>query len=221
MLDQHCIGETLSSSAAVATLQVLRAQAGNTSRTAFARHVCREFGFLDTRGEFQVANCQKALRRLHRQGRIDLPSPRHGGRGGRCRPRRLGQPVPAPQAVPTAVGAVAGLQLTLVTTPPQRQTWNELVAGEHPQGAVIHVGAQLRYLIESEHGVLGAIGFAASALAVAARDEWIGWDAERRRKRLHRVLGLSRFLIRPSVRCHLLASKVLGMVLRRLPADFR
>ena len=221
MLDQHCIGETLSSSAAVATLQVLLAQAGHTSRTAFARHVCREFGFLDTRGEFQVANCQKALRRLHRQGRIDLPSPRPGGRGGRCRPRRLGQPVPAPQAVPAAVGAVAGLQLTLVTTPPQRQTWNELVAGEHPQGAVIHVGAQLRYLIESEHGVLGAIGFAASALAVAARDEWIGWDAERRRKRLHRVLGLSRFLIRPSVRCHLLASKVLGMVLRRLPEDFR
>ena len=124
-------------------------------------------------------------------------------------------------AVAAAVGAVAGLQLTLVTTPPQRQTWNELVAGEHPQGAVIHVGAQLRYLIESEHGVLGAIGSAASALAVAARDEWIGWDAERRRKRLHRVLGLSRFLIRPSVRCHLLASKVLGMALRRLPADFQ
>jgi len=45
------------------------------------------------------------------------------------------------------------------------------VAAEHPHGAVLHVGAQLRYLIESEHGVLGALGFAASALALAARDE--------------------------------------------------
>ncbi len=59
------------------------------------------------------------------------------------------------------------------------------------------------------------------AMAAAARDEWIGWTAERRRQRLRRVLGLSRFLIRPSVRCHLLASKVLGTVLRRLPEDLR
>ena len=221
MLDQHCIAETLSHSEAVATLQVLLAQTGNTSRTAFSRHVCREFGFVDSRGQLQVASCQKALRSLHGEGRIDLPPPRHGGRSGDCRPRRLGQPVPEPQAVPAAAGAVAGLALTLVRSPQQRRTWNELVASEHPQGAVLHVGAQLRYLIESEHGVLGAIGFAAAALAVAARDEWIGWDAELRRKRLHRVLGLSRFLIRPSVRCQRLASKVLGMVLRRLLEDFR
>ncbi len=220
MLDQHCIAQTLSTSAAIATLQVLLAQLGNTSRTAFARHVCREFGFVDTRGQLQLANCHKALRGLHRLGHIDLPPPRHGGRG-HCRPRRLGRAVPAPQAVPASAGAVAGLALTLVTTPQQRQLWNELIASEHPQGAVIHVGAQLRYLIESEHGVLGAIGFAASALAVAARDEWIGWTPQRRRQRLHRVLGLSRLLIRPSVRCHRLASKVLGMVLRRLPQDFR
>ena len=220
MLDQHCIAETLSHSEAVETLRVLRTQAGDTSRSAFARHVCREFGFVDSRGQPQVASCQKALRSLHSAGRIDLPPPRHGGRAGDCCPRRLGQPVPQPQAVPPAAGAVAGLKLTLVTSPQQRRTWNELVASEHPQGAVLHVGAQVRYLIESEHGLLGALGFAAAALAVAARDEWIGWDAQLRRKRLHRVLGLSRFLIRPSVRCHLLASKVLGMVRRRLPEDF-
>ena len=41
-----------------------------------------------------------------------------------------------------------------------------------------------------------------------------------RRKRLYRVVALSRFLIRPSVRCHLLASKALGRVLRLLPFDF-
>ena len=221
MLDQHCIAETLSNSAAIASLEVLLAQAGHVSRTAFARQVCREFDFLDSRGEPQLANCHKVLRDLHRQGRIALPPPLHGGRVGPCRPRRLGQPVPAPQGVPPSVGAVAGLQLTLVSSPQQRRTWNELVAAEHPHGAVLHVGAQLRYLIESEHGVLGALGFAASALALAARDEWIGWSAQLRRKRLHRVLALSRFLIRPSVRCQMLASKVLGMAQRRLPDDFQ
>ncbi len=41
-----------------------------------------------------------------------------------------------------------------------------------------------------------------------------------RRAQLHRVVGLSRFLIRPQVRCRNLASHLLGLVLRRLPGDF-
>ena len=71
-----------------------------------------------------------------------------------------------------------------------------------------------------EDGWLGAAGIAASALQLAARDRWIGWDAAGRRSHLHRVVGLSRFLIRPGVVCRNLASHVLGQLLRRLPADF-
>ena len=94
------------------------------------------------------------------------------------------------------------------------------MAREYPQGAVCHVGAQLRYLLVSEHGLLGALGFAASALALASRDAFIGWDAELRSRQLQRVVALSRFLIRPSVCCQNLASKALGLALRRLPGDF-
>ncbi len=91
---------------------------------------------------------------------------------------------------------------------------------EHPRGAARHVGPQLRYLLVSDHGVLGALGFAASALTLAARDAFIGWDADLRSRQLHRVIALSRFLIRPSVACRNLASKALGLCLRRLPDDF-
>ncbi len=34
--------------------------------------------------------------------------------------------------------------------------WNELMLCEHPQGGGPLVGAQMRYLIGSEHGWLGA-----------------------------------------------------------------
>ncbi len=91
---------------------------------------------------------------------------------------------------------------------------------EHPQGAGPLVGRQLRYLLWSEHGWLGAIGVAASALQLAARDRWISWDAEQRLNHGHRVVGLSRFLIRPGVECYNLASHGLGQLLRRLRADF-
>ena len=126
---------------------------------------------MDSCGRLQVASCLKALRSLHGAGRIALPPLCHGGRYRGCRPRRLGQLALAPQVVPAAAGAVAGLQLRLVTSPQQRRTWNELVASEHPQGAVIHLAAQVRNLIESESGVLGALDFAVAAPAVPARDE--------------------------------------------------
>lgn len=91
---------------------------------------------------------------------------------------------------------------------------------EHPRGAGPLVGCQIRYLIRSEHGWLGGLGFSASALQLHDRDEWIGWDRQTRRRHLHRVTNLSRFLIRSCVRCPNLASRVLGMALRRIGDDF-
>ena len=48
----------------------------------------------------------------------------------------------------------------------------------------------------------------------------MGWSDEQRTAHLHRVVCLSRFLIRPAVQCRHLASHVLGRVLRRVEADF-
>ena len=161
----------------------------------------------------------QALRALDAAGQIRLPAPRHNHR--RCRPRCLGRPVPPPVGVPARADQLRGLELVEVTDPAQRRVWNELMRSEHPRGAVQHAGAQLRYLLVSEHGVLGALGFAAAALALAARDAFIGWDADQRCRQLHRVTALSRFLIRPSVHCRNLASKALALALRRLPDDFQ
>ena len=49
----------------------------------------------------------------------------------------------------------------------------------------------------------------------------MAWSHEQREQHLHRVVNLSRFLIRPGVRCRNLASYALGRVLRRLASDFR
>ncbi len=95
-----------------------------------------------------------------------------------------------------------------------------MLAEEHPQGTTTIVGCQVRYLISSAHGWLGAVGFSASALRLHARDTWMGWNDKQRTAHLHRVVCLSRFLIRPAVQCRHLASHVLGRVLRRVGADF-
>ena len=122
--------------------------------------------------------------------------------------------------VPGDAGEVSKLELRLVVDEADRRLWNELLLREHPQGDRIITGRQLRYLIWSDHGLLGAFGVSSSALHLEARDRWIGWDWEGRQKYLERVVCLSRFLIRPSVQCRNLASKLLGLFVRRVEVDF-
>lgn len=108
-----------------------------------------------------------------------------------------------------------------VETEGERRTWNTLMADEHPRGASFFVGRQMRYLVGSEHGWLGGVGFAGSARWLRARDKWIGWDDGRRRSHLHRVVGMRRFLIRPGVACRNHGSLVLDRAVRVLGEEYR
>jgi hypothetical protein len=128
--------------------------------------------------------------------------------------------VQPPTAVPACVEEVRGLQLIEVSTEEELKLWNELMIREHPLHQCRLVGRQLRYLVASEHGWLGAIGFGSAALYLEDRDEWIGWTATQRMEHLPRVLNMNRFLIRPQVRCENLASQVLGLCARRVAGDF-
>ncbi len=187
-------------------------------RTALADRLCQEFGFVDRRGSPRRAACLKALRVLASRDLFELPPPTR--KTGASTPRRLQECVPPPREVPPSVGQLRGLELRLVETEQQMRLWNELFIREHPRGAGPLVGRQLRYLVDSAHGLLGGVAFASAALHLRCRDRWIGWDTETRRAQLDRVVGLSRLLIRPSVRCKNLASHVLRVAIEHLERDF-
>ena len=217
---QNQIKRTLSKPETIEYIgQLLEEEDEFLSRTELADFLCEEFGFQDPCGQNQRGGCLKGLRELEARGWFELPPPEMQKRNPA--PRRLAEPVPEPESVPDEVGRVDGLELILVGQESQMRIWNELMIREHPQGAGPLVGRQIRYLVGSEHGWLGGFGFAAPALQLAARDRWIGWDAEQRRAQLHGVAGLSRFLIRPSVECRNLASRLLSMSLERLVEDFQ
>ena len=192
---------------------------GITRLGQVAERVCEAFDLRDGRGRLQRASCCRALRGLEAAGQVSLPAPRRVGGAGRG-PRLLADRVTPAWDVPGEVGELRELALVRVDSDEQRLVWNTLMAHEHPRGAGPFVGHQLRYLVGSAHGWLGAVGFAASARRLRARDAWIGWDDAHRRARLHRVVGLCRFLIRPGVSCRNLASHVLGRVVRRVGEDF-
>lgn len=189
------------------------------SRNALAAELCRRFDFHDSRGKPQQATCLNALRTLADEGLLVLPSPRIA-RSGAPSPRRLSGPVPPPEGVPERVDLIEHLVLREVETEEDSRRWNEVILREHPFGKRRLVGRQLRYLIESEHGCLGAVGFSSAALRLRDRDAWIGWSSEQRAHYLDRVVCLSRLLIRPGIRCSNLASHVLGLLASRVGNDF-
>lgn len=215
---QNQIKRTLSQPDAIKYVSGLLKVKQFDSRKELADFLCKRFKFHDARNEAQRGGCIKALRELEEAGYFTLPIAR--GKTGPNTPKRLNKPVADPVRVPEKAGDVCGLELIQVSSEQQMRIWNEMMIREHPRGHGPLVGRQIRYLVGSEHGWLGALGFAAPALKLAARDRWIGWDVEQRRDYLHTVVNMSRFLIRPSVHCANLASRLLSMVVKKLPDDF-
>ena len=122
--------------------------------------------------------------------------------------------------MPKSVEEVLGLKLVEVTTEEETKISNELILREHPLHECRLVGRQLRYLVASDHGWLGAIGFGSAALYLEGRDRWIGWNTSQPMEHLPRVVNMNRLLIRPKVRCQNLASHVLSLCTQRVAEGF-
>ena len=219
MTANHPIRSTLFSDRGRELLSALPSAESFSGRSEMAREVCEVFGFVDVLGELRVSSCLTALRELEDAGRIRLPPPGRGVGVARS-PRVLDGPVAPATGVPEWAGEIVGLHLKPVEDGDERRILSTLLRDEHPQGAVQHGGRQLRYLVGSDHGWLGGFVFASPCNALGPRDSWIGWTAEERKAGLRHVVGMSRFLIRRDVRCRNLASKALGLCLRRLAGDF-
>jgi len=187
-------------------------------RAEIARRVCQVLDWTDVQGRPKLMSARVGLLRLHRAGLIELPAPSRGngnGRGLVYGPETWPEPIP----LTAQLRELTGLRLEPVRDQRASRLWNGLIDRYHYLGYKPLPGAQLRYLIQWDHGVLGAIGFGAAAWKVAARDTWIGWTRQARGAHLGRVLNNARFLLLPWVQVKHLASKVLAMAARRVAQD--
>jgi hypothetical protein len=192
------------------------------SHTTLAREVCERLHWCSPTGQLRLSSAKVALHKLQDLALIHLPE----SKSRPAPPHRLrasGQTLPGVEHVPRRVDQVQGLRLHLVSgaDDPLHGLWNDLIIQQHPCGDAPLVGSQMRYLIGSAHGWLGALGFGPAAFRLSARDRWIGWSTDARLGHLQEVADLSRFLIRQEVHCANLASKVLSLVLSRLADDWQ
>lgn len=200
------------------------------SRRALSRRVCQWLDWRDELGRLKQMSCRVALRKLERDEALVLPSAKRWGGGVSRHAAR--DTVPTAQMAQGPICAapehlrlkdLGRIDLVLVESPHStvHRQWRALLDRWHYLGSGRACGAQLRYLVHSEHrGVVGALGFSAPAWRLGARDRHIGWSEAARRANLARVVCNSRFLLVPELKVEHLASHVLGLCARRLATDW-
>jgi hypothetical protein len=114
-----------------------------------------------------------------------------------------------------------GLHIELLQDQSSLQKWDELIQTHHYLHDATLVGECLRYVALGPEGQwVGLVGWSSGAYHLKARDQWLGWSVQQRRRRLQLVAQNSRFLILPHVECPNLASRLLSLVCRRLKEDW-
>jgi len=191
------------------------------TRAHLSRLVCEQIGWRRHDGRLKDMSCRVAMLRMHDDGLLRLPPPRNGNNNGKPYLRRTLPAEPGPPLLAASPKEFGDLQLQLVTDRHDSHLHNEYLDRYHYLGYQPLPGDQLRYFVRAAGRILALLGFGAAAWKTQPRDRFIGWTAQQRQQRLHLVTNNARFLILPWVRCHNLASCILGMAARRLADDWK
>lgn len=108
-----------------------------------------------------------------------------------------------------------------VVGPEDYPRFQSLLRRHHYLQGIKPVGERLYYVATWRGQWLALLVFCAAAKHLRHRDKWIGWTEVQRRKRLSLVTNNARFLILPHCHYPNLATRVMGLILERLPQDWQ
>jgi hypothetical protein len=189
-------------------------------RTPLSRRICELLQWRQPNGALKDMTARVALLRMQADGLIQLP-PSQNPKNGLRRPSITPTPACDPQPpVCRPVHELPPLRAQILTSDRSR-LWNEYLARYHYLGYTPLSGSQMRYEIFSADQLVALISFGASAWKLAARESFIGWDDEQRRRNLPLVVNNARFLVLPWIKSKGLASKILALMARQLPGDWQ
>jgi hypothetical protein len=158
------------------------------TRTELANTICELFSWKRPTGKLKTVECRQFLECLDARGIIQLPACNH-------KYIRLTQPsvdhtrrTDCQPIISAKLSELTPIWLDRVRDYAQRQLWTEYINRYHYLGYRIPFGAQLRYFIQSgvHQASLGCLQFSSPAWRMAARDQWIGWSDEQRRRNLQK-----------------------------------
>jgi len=199
-------------------IQWTRKRYPQLSRTELARTLCEFLGWTTPAGRAKTPQCAAFLETLEEAGLIKLPPLVVSKRS------RWNASIPDFKIDTTPItGELKDLEpihLEIARAGMELKLWRRYVNEYHMLGDKQVFGSRLAYFIKSRETILGCLQFSASSWALSSRDEWIGWNVQDRKQRLHLIVNNSRFLILPWVNVKNLASKVLSIAIKQIQEDW-
>ncbi|NCO51324.1 MAG: IS4 family transposase [Deltaproteobacteria bacterium] len=189
------------------------------SRLELSRRVCKWLKWLSPNGQLSEMGCRKALGKLNAAGVIDLPTQSEGYAFEHKVITSIDPDIPEIQCTLGELGDVSVYPVSSRYAK-ESKIWFALLEKHHYLGNGNLCGAQIRYLVKSSCGYLGALAFSSASWSLKDRDDYIGWKEGARRAHLKSVICNSRFLILPTVKVPNLASHVLSLALSRVAQDW-
>ncbi|MDP4856127.1 MAG: DUF4338 domain-containing protein [Desulfobacterales bacterium] len=192
------------------------------TRTELANTICELFSWKRPTGKLKTVECRQFLEHLDAIGIIQLPAcqSKYAKRTKFSVDKTESSDTQA--IVSLKLSELSPILLSRVENYSERKLWYEYMDRYHYLGYRLPFGAQLRYFIKSgmTRDRLGCLQFSSPAWRMAARDRWIGWSDEERKRNLQKIINNSRFLIFPWIRVKNLASSVLAMSVKTVPDDW-
>ncbi len=191
-------------------------------RSRLSVELCERWAWRNAQGRLKDMAARTLLLKLERAGHLRLPARRGPSPNG----RRNGLVPGMAHATEPLRGALRDLRpLSVSVVAPGSEDlrlFNGLLACYHYLGHRNTVGENLRYLVRDREGRPVACAlFGSAAWKCADRDAFLGWECPARERNLQRLTNNTRFLIPAWIEVPHLASHVLGLIARRIRADWQ
>ena len=179
-----------------AFIQRLIAENPGWSRRRLSAELCRAWNWVQAHGALRDMVCRSLLLQLHRAGLIELPAKRMSPPNN-----VVARPPPAPclplwaRPRECRLGELGPLEIRQVRRTAHETLFGQLMQAQHYLRYTQPVGEHLKYLLFAGADPIAAMAWSSAPRHLAARDRFIGWPAEVRRRHLHWIAYNSRFLI--------------------------
>lgn len=192
------------------------------NRTRLSRELCVRWSWHNALGQPKDMAARSLLLKLECAGYIRLPA-RRGPSPNGWRNRHVAPPATPGEPIRGPLRELRPLRVDIVAPgSDDARLFNGLLAHEHYLGHRNTVGENLRYLARDRYDrPVACVLFGSAAWKCADRDAFLGWDAAQRQRNLQRLTNNTRFLIPAWVQVPHLASHVLGIIARRIRADWQ
>jgi len=193
----------------------------NDSRRKLSTRLCEAWQWRQTNGTLRDMVCRGMLLMLERAGRISLPPVsyvRHNPLAHRVRP----EPVLVDRTpLEERLCNLQPLEFEPVRRTATEPLFNSLMEEHHYLGYEQPVGEHLKYVVWALGRPIACAAWSSAPRHIGARDRYIGWSAEARRRNIRFLAYNTRFLILPWVKVEHLASHILGRMTARISADWQ